>query len=134
MKKKMENKKDKMIFAIFGDGEFISWTYGIFMQLVDVPKVYSHSESQINTVVSNFRSKIRNLNTSSELGLAIIDSGQNSEKKTLSKYKEFDLRMYLIDIEREDPGYYSEDKLKKIISNIDVNDMNSFAALIRYHK
>lgn len=56
----MEENKDKpIVFAIFGDDKFISWTYGMFTQLVTKPKLYGYSQEQINTCTRNFRSKIK---------------------------------------------------------------------------
>lgn len=95
----MNKMSKQIVFALFGDGEFISWTYGLFTQLSSFPKVYNESERQIDIVVDNFKSKIRRLNSVSTLStidpaLSIIDNNQNREKEMLSKYKVFELKMY----------------------------------------
>lgn len=92
----------EIIFAIFGDGKFISWTYGLFMQLTTYPKVYNESDRQIEVVLSNFKSKIRRLQEVSNFndkveGLDIIDNSQNKEKEILSKYTNFELKMYYLE-------------------------------------
>lgn len=96
----MENK---IVFALFGDGKFISWTYGMFTQLVDYPKVYTESNHQIEIVQKNFYSKIKRINKKSELhknpgleGMIIVDQSQNKESEILSGYSNFELRMYYL--------------------------------------
>lgn len=102
----------QIVFALFGDGEFISWTYGLFTQLSSYPKIYNESERQIDIVVDNFKSKIKRLSVPSNLAifdkaLSIIDNSQNKEKEILSKYKTFELKMYyltdILDIDLEKP-------------------------------
>ena len=77
-----------VIFAIFGDNQFIAWTYGMFTQLVKYPKIYDNSERQVEVVLTNAKSKIRRLKEDSNLAhinptLSIIDAGQNREKGKL---------------------------------------------------
>lgn len=98
----MENK-NKIVFALFGDGKFISWTYGMFTQLVNYPKVYNESDHQIEIVQKNFYSKIRRINKESEFhkspgfeGMIIVDQGQNKESDILRNYSNFELRMYYL--------------------------------------
>ena len=93
----------KIVFALFGDGKFISWTYGMFMQLVNYPKVYTESQHQIEVVQKNFYSKIKRINKESKLGeleglagLTIVDYGENKESDILRNYSNFELRMYYL--------------------------------------
>ena len=95
--------KNKIVFALFGDGKFISWTYGMFTQLVDYPKVYTESNRQIEVVQKNFYSKIKRINKESEFHknpgleeMIIVDQSQNKESKILSGYSNFELRMYYL--------------------------------------
>ena len=100
----MDEIKNKIVFALFGDNNFVAWTYGLFTQLVDYPKVYSESERQIDVVVSNFNSKIKRRFENSDLlskmpnapGLSVIDNSQNKERDILCNFKEFELRMYYL--------------------------------------
>lgn len=98
----MENK-NKIVFALFGDGKFISWTYGMFTQLVNYPKVYTESQHQIEIVQKNFYSKIERINKESEFhknpgfeGMIIVDQSQNKESDILRNYSNFELRMYYL--------------------------------------
>lgn len=108
-------KKNKVVFAIFGNGNFISWTYGMFTQLVDFPKIYDESEKQIEVVVKNFYSKIRKIKNPINLsqyhpGFKLVDLGSEHDNSILSNYSEFELKMYYIGDKEE----YSQDDLNSI--------------------
>lgn len=117
--------KNKVIFSIFGDNQFIAWTYGMFTQLVKFPKVYENSEKQINIVINNAKSKIRRLKEKSSLnlivpGLGVIDEGQNREKDILENYTTFELGIYHCEEDKLTPEYIEKIKLlpdKKISLN-----------------
>jgi len=117
--------KENVIFAIFGDNQFIAWTYGMFTQLVKYPKIYGNSERQIEVVLTNAKSKIRRLKEASNLAninpaLSIIDAGQNREKGKLENYKTFELGIYYCNEADITPEYLETIKLspdKKININ-----------------
>lgn len=119
----MSNKN--VIFAMFGDNQFIAWTYGLFTQLVKFPKVYGNSEYQIGIVTDNAKSKIRRLKEKSAFalikpGLALIDEGQNREKNILEDYTTFELGVYYCEEADLTPEYLEKIKLspdKKISLN-----------------
>ena len=135
--------KNSIAFALFGDGKFISWTYGLFVQLTDRPKVYPDTEEQIQIVVSNFKTKIRKLHEVSELGnilpqLILIDSGQNKDKEQLSQYKEFELKMYTTDFydgpDPEQKGkwiYYTDEQMENWIAKV---DLEKFDRVFKYEE
>jgi hypothetical protein len=115
----------KVIFAIFGDNQFIAWTYGMFTQLVRFPKIYGNSENQIDIVTNNAKSKIRKLKEKSTYalinpGLGVIDEGQNREKNILENYTTFELGVYYCEEADLNTEYLEKIKLspdKKISLN-----------------
>lgn len=115
----------KVIFAMFGDNQFIAWTYGMFTQLVKFPKVYGNSEYQIDIVTNNAKSKIRKLKEKSTFalinpGLVLIDERQNKEKNILEDYTTFELGVYYCEEADLTPEYLEKIKLspdKKISLN-----------------
>ena len=110
--------KNTLICAIFADDKFLSWTYGMFMQLVDFPKIYSKTDSQMNTILKNFNSKIEKLKEVSNLNRSIpaftlIDESQNKDKINLAQYNKFQLAFYFVneDFKIEEIDKTKPDKL-----------------------
>lgn len=111
----MEENKDKpIVFAIFGDDKFISWTYGMFTQLVTRPKLYGYSQEQIKTCTRNFKSKIKSyLDNKSIINADEMQSLQGREiadtintlndittpKHILDNYTNFSFNCYQLNLE-----------------------------------
>lgn len=98
-------KKDNLVCAIFGDGKFTSWTYGMFMQLVSSPKIYNNTDRMMEVIISNFKSKIKhlkeesNINFKNPLANLIVNDSQNGDKNKLNNYNEFEIRFYKTDMD-----------------------------------
>lgn len=110
--------RQNIVFAIFGDDKFISWTYGMFTQLVKYPKLYGNSQGQIATCQSNFRSKMKSYFEAKEpeefvdsdfIDKKITGTGvlklvdhlvdASTPKDILDNYKEFSFRCFEIDLD-----------------------------------
>lgn len=89
---------NRAIYALYSGGEFISWLYGAFAQLVTEPKVYWYdgSDSQTQIVKENATYKISSLDRKSRFGLSIVDEGQDSEKERLKAYSSFQLGAFYL--------------------------------------
>lgn len=87
-------------FAYYGDGHFIGWYSDSFGSITkNSPKLYGESEEQIEIVAKNFRYKIEQLHKDADwklnnpVGEALLNAGQNADKRDLRQYKQVELRV-----------------------------------------
>lgn len=81
-----ETTNKTVAFAYYADGEFLGWYADTFGSVRKSPKLYSNSESQLQTISDNFLRKIEKINRTSfdeqkgklkgfaALSLAVFDS------------------------------------------------------------
>jgi len=85
--------------AYFGDGKFLGWYADSFGSIRSKgPKIYGYSPAQMETITSNFRSKLKKLDKKSDLGnvivgLSIVDDSLDADSKILSVYQNVELRV-----------------------------------------
>lgn len=139
-----ENKKP-IVFAIFGDEKFISWTYGMFTQLVKHPKLYGNSQDQINTCNSNFDSKLKRyyenkpveelvdnvdiidkkLTGSGALKLFDTISNISTPRDILDDYSKFSFKCFEIDLDygkHNDWKYPTHEEFDEALAKIDLDN------------
>jgi len=87
-------------FAYYADNQFIGWYGGTFGPVSNIPKVYTDSESQIDTITKNFNYKLKKINDSTleeylskadNVNLAI--QGLTFSSQDLLKGKKVELRI-----------------------------------------
>lgn len=116
-------------FAYFADNKFIGWYSDSFGTITEnSPKIYTNTDSQIDTITANFKYKLSKLKEESNLAknpilqeLSPLDNSLNKDKKFLSQYKEVELRV--VDCPFYDgvnPDFDKEAYVKKVNEQTDL--------------
>jgi hypothetical protein len=85
--------------AYFGYGKFLGWyadSFGSIRQ--DGPKIYGYTPEQMATITTNFRYKLKKMDSKSDLGSAVhglklLDRTLDADSKILSQYQTVELRV-----------------------------------------
>lgn len=119
----MTTNKTNVVYAVFADGNFKSWLYGAFCQLVDIPKIYGYNgtDSQTDIVMKNLSYKLFS-GESSHLFGSYVYNEQVKEKEILNQSSEFHLGVF----------YLNEDELKddSIFEQLKTQSPNKLIAII----
>jgi hypothetical protein len=91
--------RKSVCFAYFGDGKFLGWYADTCGSIRSTgPKIYGYSSGQMETITTNFRSKLKKLGDKSNIGsiipgLRLLDNSLNADSNILAQYKTVELRV-----------------------------------------